>query len=275
MTRMPHSRTLRGLASFAALLVMVRPFDATAGGGEETPPGSVYKTDPRIDLPIVIAGFLSGLELYTLDARLARPSCPCDPGSVNAFDRTVIGNNSGAAAVASDFTVGLTLLGPLLADGLALRDAGPFKEDATVFLEALAVNTGLVTVVKFIVQRPLPITYDPADPALVASPGGYRSFFSGHTSLAFAALSTASMTIGLRYGSWKLPWVVTALVGTSVGLERVAAGRHFYSDVIVGMLAGTAIGVSVPLIHRRKSSVFLRPLILDSESSGVAVGGPL
>jgi len=33
--------------------------------------------------------------------------------------------------------------------------------------------------------------------------------------------------------------------------ERVAAGRHFYTDVAVGAVAGAAVGTLVPLAHRR------------------------
>ena len=45
---------------------------------------------------------------------------------------------------------------------------------------------------------------------------------------------------------------MVAGVGTSVGIERVAAGRHFPTDVLVGVVAGTAVGVLVPYYHRRK-----------------------
>jgi membrane-associated phospholipid phosphatase len=36
-----------------------------------------------------------------------------------------------------------------------------------------------------------------------------------------------------------------------VAAERVAAGRHFYTDVAVGALAGAVVGTLVPLAHRR------------------------
>ena len=40
-------------------------------------------------------------------------------------------------------------------------------------------------------------------------------------------------------------------MGSSVAIERVADGRHFPSDVIVGAVMGTATGIAVPLLHAR------------------------
>jgi membrane-associated phospholipid phosphatase len=59
------------------------------------------------------------------------------------------------------------------------------------------------------------------------------------------------MTATLRYDAGAWPWVATGLLGTSVAVERVLAGRHFYTDVIVGAVAGTVFGVTIPLLHRR------------------------
>ncbi|MGE5413366.1 MAG: phosphatase PAP2 family protein, partial [Syntrophomonadaceae bacterium] len=50
-------------------------------------------------------------------------------------------------------------------------------------------------------------------------------------------------------GAW--PWVAVGLLGGSVAVERVLAGRHFYTDVIAGAAAGTAFGIAIPLLHRR------------------------
>ena len=37
-----------------------------------------------------------------------------------------------------------------------------------------------------------------------------------------------------------------------MALLRIYSGRHFPSDVAVGALVGSAIGVTVPLLHRRQ-----------------------
>jgi hypothetical protein len=95
-----------------------------------------------------------------------------------------------------------------------------------VFTEALTVSGALFTMAKHVAGRPFPRTYA-GDPDLVGRPGGYRSFYSGHTSLTFTALSVSSITIGRRYGVHFLPWLTTIVVGTGVGVAMVAGGWHF------------------------------------------------
>ena len=59
----------------------------------------------------------------------------------------------------------------------------------------------------------------------------------------------AAMTRSLRHeGEW-WPWVLTGVVGTSVAYERVEAGRHFYTDVLVGAAIGTTLGILIPKWH--------------------------
>ena len=47
------------------------------------------------------------------------------------------------------------------------------------------VNGAFAEAAKYVAQRPLPLTYA-GDPTLLRTSGGYRSFYSGHTSTAFA-----------------------------------------------------------------------------------------
>src|SRR5262249_20290271 len=150
------------------------------------------------------------------------------------FDRWAIGYASDAVDTVSTVTAGLAIIGPLALDLADVGTSTPFLEDTTVFAEALLVNGALVTATKYTVQRPSPRVYSPALLAVVSSPSDYRSFYSGHTSTTFAALTAASMTWTLRHGATWWPWVVTGVVGSSVGLERIFAGRHFPSDVLVG-----------------------------------------
>src|SRR5581483_12495202 len=152
-------------------------------------------------------------------SHIITPTCPCDPSSVNRIDRTVIGNASDAADRVSTATVAAAIIGPPLADWIALRDVTPWLEDVVVFTEANSVKGALATAAKYSVQRPIPRVY--SGTAAANDPGNYRAFYSGHTSLAFAALSTASVTMNRRYGLTWQPWVATAVVGASVAMERV------------------------------------------------------
>jgi membrane-associated phospholipid phosphatase len=214
-------------------------------------PRSVYHISPPVDITVTVATALGTALAYLNSDKLITPRCPCDPNEVNGFDRGAIGNKNPTAARLSDLTVVTVAVAPLVLDAIDLGGLNNvWWEDAVVFAQTLAVQGALMTAAKFIVQRPLPRTYA-GDPSLIDSPDGYRSFYSGHTSLVFAGLSATAMTIRLRYGEKTWPWIVTGVVGTSVAIERVADGRHFPTDVIAGAVMGTAVGIVVPWLHSR------------------------
>jgi membrane-associated phospholipid phosphatase len=187
---------------------------------------------------------------YAFAKDLIHPRCPCNPSEVNSLDRHVIGNHNKILDDASDATAAIVLVAPPLIDAMDVGFSPALLEDVTVYGETLAVNGALVTAAKYAVRRPLPRTYA-GDPTLLNQPGGYRSFYSGHVSVVFAALSVTAMTLEVRHQQYIWPWVLAVAAGTMVAAERVAAGRHFYTDVAVGAVAGTAVGTLVPLAHRR------------------------
>lgn len=252
----PHLFSLMLSAAFALVA-------APLAGAEEAASGSsVYRIAPWVDGPIIGATALGVALPYALSERLITRRCPCDPGEVNAFDRGAIGNENAFLDGLSDATAGVAIGAPLALDLLDLGASPAFVEDAVVFAEVMSVSGAAVTLAKYTSQRPLPRVYAGQDPELASRPGGYRSFYSGHVSSTVAALSMASMTLHYRYGTGAWPWLVTAGVGASVALERVAAGRHFPTDVILGAAAGSAIGILVPWLHRRQPEVglSLRPV---------------
>jgi len=115
----------------------------------------------------------------------------------------------------------------------------------------------MVSLVKHVVQRPLPRTYA-GDPEMLKSEEGYRSFYSGHVATTVTALSVASFTVARRYpstGVW--PWLVTAAAGTAVGVGRIAAGNHFLTDVVVGMAVGVLVGVGIPWLHTHRAGTLV------------------
>lgn len=95
------------------------------------------------------------------------------------------------------------------------------------------------------------------------------SFFSGDTSLPFAATASAA-TIGFMRGYPSAPYVAVAggVLSAAVAVMRVRADVHWPSDVITGALVGTAVGVAVPLLlHPRaqaSTTVGERPLLLTN-----------
>jgi membrane-associated phospholipid phosphatase len=218
---------------------------------------SIYALHPIADAALIAGGTVASIIPNLFAKQLIHPRCPCDRAEVNALDRSTIGDASAFANDLSDVTVLVALAAPVAFDvlDLGLGAQKELFEDAVVYSEVMAIDTALVSVTKVIVQRPLPLVYAMQSPGLIDSPNGYRSFYSGHTTTVVAALSAGAMNYTLRHGdsAWNRtwPWLTTALVGGSVAVERVLAGRHFITDVVVGAAVGATVGTLVPFFHSR------------------------
>ena len=221
----------------------------------------LYDLHLAVDIPVTVVTASAGLVRIFFEDRLARKSCPCDPAGINGIDRGTVGNHSHAASLAGDITV-YAVAGVLpLVDLLDLKIGRALGEDLMVYFETLAIDTGLQNAVNFIVSRPRPRTYA-GDPAFLNSGEGYLSFYAGHVSTAFAAVSAGAFTIRRRYGEQVWPWLVGWLLAGSVAVERVASGHHFPTDVAVAAVVGSSIGITVPWLHlrRAKTSIQLAPI---------------
>jgi membrane-associated phospholipid phosphatase len=251
----PRTSCARAVAWLAASVLCGTPLPARAqaavqGAGD----ASIFALDAAADGSVIGAGVALAFLPYALGDSLVTPSCPCDPSAINALDRGAVGNASQLAATLSDVTSIAAVAAPIGADFAALGASRAFFEDAVVFGQTVLVSNALANVTKLIVQRPRPETYASRDRALLRATGSYLSFYSGHTTMTFAALSAGSMILHLRHGVTVWPWIVTALVGTSVGVERVLAGKHFPTDVLAGAATGVAEGVLIPYLHRRRAA---------------------
>ncbi|MDB4980030.1 MAG: phosphoesterase, PA-phosphatase related protein [Myxococcales bacterium] len=221
---------------------------------EPQPPLSIYDVRLKVDLPVIgVAAVVGSMRVYLRD-RFARRSCPCDPSTLNPIDRGTVGNHSQAALVAADATVYVAIGAPLLGDLLDVGVSRAFTEDLLVVTETLVVDSAVVNIFDFAFARPRPVTYA-GDPKFLNSGEGYLSFYAGHVATTFAALSAASYSLGRRHHQYVWPWIVTVLVGGSVAVERVASGSHFPTDVAMGALMGTAMGITIPWLHTRELPV--------------------
>jgi membrane-associated phospholipid phosphatase len=225
---------------------------ASAPAHDPFPRHPVYQISPKTDAVLIAMGTVGTVLPYLFASHLIHPRCPCDPGEVHGIDHSVIGNHSQTAATLSDLMAMAAVSAPVLIDALDVGVGSDFLADMVVYAEALSVNSAFVTLAKYTVQRPLPVVYAGQDSELVHSPGGYRSFYSGHTSTVMAALTTASTTWNARHHSGAWPWAIAGGTGLVVAGERVAAGRHFYTDVATGFLVGSAVGVLVSQAHLRQ-----------------------
>jgi membrane-associated phospholipid phosphatase len=92
-----------------------------------------------------------------------------------------------------------------------------------------------------------------------------KSFPSGHTSRSFSAAATIFNRYGAPYG------IPAFAVASLVGVARVQAKKHFWSDVLVGAAIGTGSGFL--LTHKRPDSDRTASFIPwgDTKSAGVTM----
>lgn len=202
----------------------------------------------------VTAGALAAaLGLRLIERDLLPATCRwCSPGRFDAWaHETLAWKHPSRAATASDLLgVGVplgaaaALTVPDLAAGAPRRAA----EDALLLAEAVSIATLGTELVKVGTDRIRPDAWDGSGPARALD--SRVSFWSGHTATAFAAAAAAGTLATLRDAP-AAPWIVGggAAAAGAVGYLRLAADRHWATDVLAGAGWGTAVGILVPWLH--------------------------
>ena len=128
-------------------------------------------------------------------------------------------------------TAGLAMLTPAL---FAIMPSSEWLTIGTMYLETLLFANGIKEWTKLLVYRARPYMYFDGYPQDKVEDGDWNcSFPSGHTTLAFAGAAFTTMVF------------CAALTGAL----RMASGNHFFTDVLVGAIIGTACGFAVPYMH--------------------------
>ncbi len=190
-----------------------------------------------------------------------------DPATINGFDRGATGRWSPGAAKASDIMVYTTMAAPI---SLTLTDQGSLEAGTigVMYLETMLLQGAMTFLAKNAFERTRPYVYnDNPDipPALKMEKTSRRSFYSGHTSSAFASMVfLASVFERLYPDSSARGWVWGGCMAAAAttGYLRYAAGRHYPTDILVGAAMGAFVGYIVPSLHE-----------LEAEGPGTSGGG--
>ncbi|HEX6766534.1 MAG TPA: phosphatase PAP2 family protein [Polyangiaceae bacterium] len=189
--------------------------------------------------------------------------------SLDEWGRRTIGVDTYAegqwAQDTSDILLSINIAFPLLVDSLVTsywyrRSPEVAGQTALIAVEAMAVASMLQGATTALTQRERPYGRDCGDSVSARLPEctdnvRYRSFFSGHTTMSFAA---ATVTCGnhARFelfadGTADTVTCVTALgSATAVGMLRIVALKHYVTDVAAGAAIGSLSGLGVPwLLH--------------------------
>lgn len=108
-------------------------------------------------------------------------------------------------------------------------------------LFAFAINSVIVNILKYTVNRERPFVHDNLIEKL--STGGSPSFPSGHTADAFVIAVYFSLLYPRKWWAQFLIW----LWAIAVAYSRMVLGVHYPSDVLGSMFVGTIIAI---LLHR-------------------------
>jgi len=212
--------------------------------------------------------FWGGTQLF--ESSLAPASCRwCEPGALDSAVRGALRWNDTAAAntasnVGAYALVPLTSLGLLAAGAQGEGRFGEMAGNVLVIAESVALAESANQIVKFAVGRERPFVHalPPAGKSSTDNPADNNvSFYSAHTSFAFAlAVSTGTVASLRRYRWAPAIWAAGLAGAAAVGYLRIAADRHYFTDVVTGAVAGGAFGLVVPYeFHRAPAALTLVP----------------
>jgi membrane-associated phospholipid phosphatase len=242
---------------------------------------SPFKFSAGVDAPLLGVSLLLWITPAFLEGSLPGPHCdPCAPSDLNGLDRPVINFHSPLAGKVSD---GLVVAIPTLAFAgsfLHFKEMGwrGVGEDALLLAQAMALSGMTQSLVSLAVRRPRPFMYQQGvELEQRRSADASHSFFSGHTTAVFSAASAFATIYSIRRPKSPLRplvWILALGAASAVPVLRVAAGEHFWSDVLVGAAVGSAFGILIPAAHHRRGIAKAIPSWL-SVGPGPASGASL
>ena len=178
------------------------------------------------------------------------PSCaPCDPASLPGIDHAALHTFSSSAGTASHVLLAAVVGGAGFA---SLHDLTPAQArgNAAVLLNSLAWTEAATGWLKVAVRRNRPILYTAGAAGVASDRDNRKSFPSGHASLAFAAATSYLVMARREHLPHRVRNAILMYAGAAGAASmRVAAGKHFPTDVAGGALLGSGIGWLIAAIH--------------------------
>ena len=188
------------------------------------------------------AGGLALLPAILHLPRGAAPCAPCDPTTLAPIDRWVVRLDSRGAGTASN-----VILVGVVGGGLLAPET---RGNAAMMANAVAFTQLTTEWTKALVHRSRPILYTTGAAAAAGDRDNRRSFPSGHTAAAFAVATAYAVMARRQHLPHATRNEILLYAGAAaVGAMRVAAGRHFVTDVLGGAVLGTAVGWVTARVH--------------------------
>lgn len=256
-----HAARLAGAGLLAVALGW--PASARAQAAPDRYRTSGYYVAHGVATTLLFGGSIA----FTLMPRSGRGPDPCwFPG-----DMSLRGRQSTGAARLSDSLIAVTIATPM-AGALGKGVSPELLNTGVVYAETLSANLLLNSLSKVVFRRPRPYTYRYLDDS-EADDDWYVSFYSGHSSTAFSSAVAGSYLFAESApdrASRAAMWGVELTLASATAMLRVRAGKHYYSDVFVGMLMGVGLGIGVPVLNGARYVPKVEELV--AAGGGVVLG---
>jgi membrane-associated phospholipid phosphatase len=213
---------------------------------------------------------------FGFNKQLSPTTCSwCNPDSFDVSARNTLkwGNTSNANTLSNVTGYVLAPLSAVTLTALASGDSTWRRryDDVVPVVQSAIFVSLLQHVTKLGVARQRPYAHFAAPGTLVPSTEDNVSFWSGHTSLTFSlAVSAGVVTTRRGYRLAPAVWATGLTLAAMTGYLRIAADKHYATDVLTGAAMGSLVGWAWPtLVHPHiRADVTVVPT-----SNGVAVVG--
>ena len=187
-------------------------------------------------------GFFLSLEYDLFGDYLFKSKKANDPNTIDQYFRNKMvwePKNLNKASLSSDFILYGLVLGSIPSVPF-LIDKDNYVAIVLANIEVLAINGFITDIIKLSVGRQRPASfYNTRD----EGKDSFKSFFSGHTSSAFAIGTSTAMMLSKEYPEKKtLIWGSIYTLASATGYFRIAADKHYLTDVLVGAIVGSSVG---------------------------------
>ena len=222
---------------------------------------SPYKIDQRTETIMIGSGVgLMGVGLFydfSIPALTEDEIAHLSKDNLNPLDRSATNNWSPSASKMSDILLFTYEALPLsfLFDK-KIRD--DFNSYVILGAETAIFSLGANILAKGVFKRPRPYVYNTDIPlGIKTTTRARRSFYSGHTTIAFtsAVLTSKLYEDYFPNSKWRTTIWTTSILGASlVGYLRYSSGQHFPTDIITGAVMGSLFGYMILELHKEATN---------------------
>ena len=177
--------------------------------------------------------------------------------NLNFIDKSMMFSYNSDIKLVSDITVYTSLALPILYSLVSDMDTKEIINYNFKYAQLQFLNAGINMWTKNLVTRYRPYVYDTdLEISKRQSNDGRNSFYSGHTTMAFASAVFFAYSIeNTDYTrlTKNLVWAGSLGLASSTGILRIMSGQHYFTDVMLGAIVGS--GLAILIIESYKQNI--------------------